>query len=136
MSAAEQPPQRARRRAGAPEHASSNLEAVVAELAPLIAAHLAAATPDPEPLIDAAAAGALLGVPASWVLAQARAGAMPHVRLGHYVRFDRRELLEWRSAQASRPRTGSRPVPPAPGSPVNTRRTGRRGARGTAAGTK
>jgi excisionase family DNA binding protein len=29
-----------------------------------------------------------LGVPSKWPLAQARAGHIPHVRLGRYVRFD------------------------------------------------
>jgi hypothetical protein len=38
------------------------------------------------PLIDAKAAGRLLGVPHTWLLAQARAGRIPHHRLGHYVR--------------------------------------------------
>jgi hypothetical protein len=47
------------------------------------------------PLIDADAAGELLGVPASWLLAQARANAVPHVRLGRYVRFDADELEVW-----------------------------------------
>ncbi len=46
-------------------------------------------------LLDAEQAGQLLNVPASWMLAQARAGRVPHVRLGHYVRFDRDELLAW-----------------------------------------
>lgn len=40
------------------------------------------------PLIDARAAGELLGVPHTWLLAQARAGRIPHHRLGHYVRFN------------------------------------------------
>jgi len=35
------------------------------------------------PLIDAKAAGQLLGVPPTWLLAQARAGRIPHHRLGH-----------------------------------------------------
>lgn len=46
-------------------------------------------------LVDAAAAGELLGVPPSWVLAQARAGRIPHVRLGRYVRFEPQELRAW-----------------------------------------
>ena len=43
------------------------------------------------PLLDAKAAAQLLGVPASWVLAQARADRIPHVRFGRYVRFDEAE---------------------------------------------
>jgi excisionase family DNA binding protein len=46
-------------------------------------------------LIDAAAAGELLGVPKSWVLAQARADRIPHLRLGRYVRFSPAQLEAW-----------------------------------------
>jgi Helix-turn-helix domain len=46
-------------------------------------------------LLDAGQAGTLLGVPASWLLAQARRDAIPHVRLGKYVRFDEVDLLAW-----------------------------------------
>lgn len=47
------------------------------------------------PLIDAKAASNLLGVPYTWLLAQARAGKIPHHRLGHYVRFDPDDLARW-----------------------------------------
>jgi excisionase family DNA binding protein len=47
------------------------------------------------PLLDAKQAAALLSVPASWLLAQARRDAVPHVRLGRYVRFDAAELEAW-----------------------------------------
>jgi excisionase family DNA binding protein len=46
-------------------------------------------------LLDAKGAGALLNVPATWVLAEARADRIPHVRLGRYVRFDAAELQIW-----------------------------------------
>jgi excisionase family DNA binding protein len=46
-------------------------------------------------LIDAKAAGRLLGVPHTWLLAQARAGRIPHHRLGHYVRFNPEDLTRW-----------------------------------------
>jgi hypothetical protein len=46
-------------------------------------------------LLDAKAAGELLGVPATWLLAQARKDAVPHFRLGKYVRFDGRDLVRW-----------------------------------------
>ena len=39
-------------------------------------------------LVDAAAAAEILGVPKTWVLAEARADRIPHVRLGRYVRFE------------------------------------------------
>jgi len=47
------------------------------------------------PLLDAKAASELLGVPPTWLLAQARAGRVPHHRLGHYVRFSADDLQEW-----------------------------------------
>jgi excisionase family DNA binding protein len=47
------------------------------------------------PLIDAKAAGELLGVPHTWLLAQARADRIPHHRLGHYVRFNVDDLAHW-----------------------------------------
>jgi excisionase family DNA binding protein len=47
------------------------------------------------PLIDAKAASRLLGVPHTWLLAQAREGRIPHHRLGHYVRFNPDDLKEW-----------------------------------------
>jgi excisionase family DNA binding protein len=46
-------------------------------------------------LIDAEAASGMLGVPYTWLLAQAREGRIPHHRLGHYVRFDPDDLKEW-----------------------------------------
>ncbi len=46
-------------------------------------------------LLDAAEVAELLGVPETWVRAQAREGRMPHLRLGRYVRFDRAALLAW-----------------------------------------
>jgi predicted DNA-binding transcriptional regulator AlpA len=46
-------------------------------------------------LLDAKAAGEMLGVPASWLLAQARRDQVPHVRLGRYVRFVPDDLERW-----------------------------------------
>ncbi len=47
------------------------------------------------PLVDANEASKLLGVPSSWLLAQARERKVPHHKLGHYVRFDLDELIAW-----------------------------------------
>lgn len=55
------------------------------------------------PLIDAKAAARLLGVPHTWLLAQARAGQIPHHRLGHYVRFNPEDLREWLQETRSTP---------------------------------
>jgi hypothetical protein len=57
----------------------------------------------PSPLLDAKAAGELLSVPASWVLGEARADRIPHVRLGRYVRFEAGELEAWWRARARGP---------------------------------
>jgi excisionase family DNA binding protein len=56
------------------------------------------------PLIDAKAAGRLLGVPHTWLLAQARAGRVPHHRLGHYVRFSADDLKLWLGENQITPR--------------------------------
>ena len=60
---------------------------------------MASPVADPPPprmeLLDAKGAAALLNVPATWVLAEARADRIPHVRLGRYVRFDAAELQTW-----------------------------------------
>lgn len=65
-------------------------------------------SPDPgathAPLLDAKQAGALLGVPASWVLAEARADRIPHIRLRRYVRFDADALTAWARESARGPR--------------------------------
>jgi hypothetical protein len=54
------------------------------------------------PLIDPKADSALLGVPYTWLMAQARAG-FPHHRLGHYVRFDPDDLRLWLNDTRSGP---------------------------------
>ncbi len=66
------------------------------------------------PLVDAHAAADLLGVPGSWVLAQARNDRIPHVRLGRYVRFDPVELEAWWRGRMRGPvvRPGPGPVTP------------------------
>jgi excisionase family DNA binding protein len=46
-------------------------------------------------LLTAAEAAALLSVPRTWVLAEARANRIPHVRVGRYVRFRRESLIAW-----------------------------------------
>ena len=37
----------------------------------------------------------LLAVPASWIRAATRTGALPHVRLGRYIRYQRPAVLAW-----------------------------------------
>jgi excisionase family DNA binding protein len=62
------------------------------------------------PLLDARQAAAILNVPASWIAAEARAGRIPHVRLGRYVRFNGEELMRWCEGRSvgPRPRRGAR----------------------------
>lgn len=76
---------------------------LAAELAALIGQQV---TP---PLLDAGQAAAILNVPQSWVAAEARAGRIPHVRLGRYVRFNRDELIAWCEGRAVGPRPRRRP---------------------------
>jgi len=64
----------------------------------------------PFALIDAKAASGMLGVPPTWLLAQARAGRIPHHRLGHYVRFNPDDLQEWlQENRIDMPANGFRP---------------------------
>ncbi|PTL60328.1 helix-turn-helix domain-containing protein [Paraconexibacter algicola] len=60
-------------------------------------------SPD-DALLDAAEAAKLLHVPTSWVYAEARAGRLPHVRVGRYRRFRRGTLEEWIASQERGPR--------------------------------
>jgi predicted DNA-binding transcriptional regulator AlpA len=46
-------------------------------------------------LVDSKVVAAELGVPHTWIEAQARAEAIPHVHLGRYVRYDLAEVRDW-----------------------------------------
>lgn len=46
-------------------------------------------------LLDAEGLAELLGIPKTWLLAEARADRIPHVRLGRYVRFDPANVQHW-----------------------------------------
>jgi excisionase family DNA binding protein len=48
-----------------------------------------------ERLLDAKELAERLNVPANWPLEQARAGTIPHVRLGRYVRFQWDDVAAW-----------------------------------------
>ena len=60
-------------------------------------------------LIDATQASQLLGVPKTWVLAEARADRIPHVRLGRYVRFDPAAIEAWWRARLRGPQPDRSP---------------------------
>lgn len=72
-------------------------------LAAAIARHLADAQRDR--LVDPDNAAAILGVTRRWVLDAARRGAIPHIRLGAYVRFDPAAILDW--ARTNHAHTGT-----------------------------
>lgn len=55
-----------------------------------------------ERLVDAAAIAEILSVPISWVREQTRSGAIPHVPLGRYKRYDVDAVRAW-IARCSRP---------------------------------
>lgn len=59
-------------------------------------------------LLTGAQAADLLGVPKTWVLAEARADRIPHVRLGRYVRFEPAQLEAWWEARRRGPQLDSR----------------------------
>jgi len=52
-------------------------------------------------LVTAPELAKLWGVPETWVRDQARMGRLPHVRLGHYVRFRPEEVERFLSRRAS-----------------------------------
>ena len=59
----------------------------------------------PDRLMTAAEVGELLQVKPSWVLEAARRNAIPHIRLGRYVRFRRRDIEAWLLEQRRGPLT-------------------------------
>jgi excisionase family DNA binding protein len=63
------------------------------------------------PLLDARQAASILNVPSSWIAAEARAGRIPHVRLGRYVRFNSDELMRWCEGRSVGPRPRRRGGP-------------------------
>jgi excisionase family DNA binding protein len=46
-------------------------------------------------LLTASEVAELLSVPVSWVREHTRSGAIPHVQLGRYVRYERLAVLAW-----------------------------------------
>ena len=59
-------------------------------------------------LLDQHAAAELLGVPASWIMREARADRLPHVRIGRYYRFCPDELEVWWRERMRGPRRDKR----------------------------
>lgn len=74
------------------------VEAIAVRVAELLAER------DRPALVDAHTASELLGVPHTWLLAEARANRVPHVRLGRYVRFHPDDLHDWTRQRVRGPR--------------------------------
>jgi excisionase family DNA binding protein len=53
---------------------------------------------DTNRLLTAAEVAACLGITARWILNEARADRIPHVRLGRYVRFHPDAISDWLAA--------------------------------------
>ncbi len=62
-------------------------------------------------LISATEVADLLAVPVTWVREATRAGRLPHVRLGRYVRYERDQVLAWVTQQRSGRARTSTPRP-------------------------
>jgi excisionase family DNA binding protein len=58
---------------------------------------VAAAEPHPtnDPLLTADEVAAFMRVTRAWVYAETRRNALPHLRLGRYVRYRRSAIEEW-----------------------------------------
>jgi excisionase family DNA binding protein len=55
-----------------------------------------------ESLLTAADVAELLSVPVSWVREHTRSGRIPHIQLGHYVRYRRETVVSWVAEQETR----------------------------------
>ncbi|MHB8492100.1 MAG: helix-turn-helix domain-containing protein [Solirubrobacteraceae bacterium] len=64
-----------------------------------------------EPLLDCAAAAALLNVRVSWVRDAVRLGHLPCLRVGRHLRFSRVMLEAWLAGQFSGSAARGRPYP-------------------------
>lgn len=51
--------------------------------------------PDVDRLLTAVDVARLLSLKPSWVYAEARAGRIPHIRLGRYTRFNAASIAAW-----------------------------------------
>src|SRR2546430_13954351 len=76
-----------------------------------------------ERLLTAADVAELLSVPVTWVREHTRSGRIPHVRLGHYVRYRQETVVSWVAEQEAgavrgpHPRSSTRGEDRFPGGP-------------------
>ena len=70
----------------------------------------AASAPSPARLLEAEDVAGLLGMTTDWIYREVRAGRLPHIRLGRYVRFRRESIDAWLDAHehGGRARQGRR----------------------------
>ncbi|WP_414642372.1 helix-turn-helix domain-containing protein [Baekduia sp.] len=59
-----------------------------------------------DPLLTADEVASLMRVTTAWVYAESRRNALPHVRLGRYVRFRRSAIERWLDDVQQGPRIG------------------------------
>lgn len=59
-----------------------------------------------DPLLTAEEVASLMRVTTAWVYAESRRDALPHVRLGRYVRFRRSAIERWLDEVQRGPRSG------------------------------
>jgi excisionase family DNA binding protein len=59
----------------------------------------------PNRLLEADDVARYIGMTADWVYREVRAGRMPHIRLGRYVRFRRESIDAWLAARERGPAT-------------------------------
>ena len=64
----------------------------------LLESHPMSMIPD-DKLLTLEEAAALLKVPKSWIYERTRKGAIPHLKLGKYLRFPLADLLQWIDTQ-------------------------------------
>jgi excisionase family DNA binding protein len=63
--------------------------------------HVPRTTPAASParLLEAEDVAGMLGMTTDWVYREVRAGRLPHIRLGRYVRFRRESIDAWLDAR-------------------------------------
>ena len=57
-----------------------------------------ASAPGPSRLLEAEDVADMLGMTTDWIYREVRAGRLPHIRLGRYVRFRRESIDAWLDA--------------------------------------
>ena len=64
----------------------------------------------PGRLLEAEDVARYIGMTTDWIYREVRAGRLPHIRLGRYVRFRRESIDAWLAARERGPATGQSQV--------------------------